>query len=47
MYWHHRSELTDSKKCTEYVLDEKGAKFYQVLCFISTVHMLLKELVIT
>jgi hypothetical protein len=40
-------ELTNGKKCTEYVFDEKGAKLYQVLCFISTVHTLLKGLVIT
>ena len=40
-------ELTNSKKWTEYVFDEKGAKLYQVLCFISTVHTLLKGLVST
>jgi hypothetical protein len=40
-------ESTNSKKCAEYVFDEKSAKLYQVLCFISTVHTLPKGLVIT
>ena len=40
-------ELTNSKKWTEYVFDEKSAKLYQGLCFVSTVHTSLKGLVIT
>jgi hypothetical protein len=40
-------ESTNSKKCAEYVFDEKSAKLYQVLCFISTVNMSLKGLMIT
>jgi uncharacterized CHY-type Zn-finger protein len=40
-------ESTNSKKCAAYVFDEKSAKLYQVLYFVSTVHTLLKALVIT
>jgi hypothetical protein len=40
-------ESTNSKKCAEYVFDEKSAKLCQLLCFISTVDMSLKGLVIT
>ena len=40
-------ESTNSKKWAEYVFDQKSAKLYQVLCFVSTVHTSLEGLVIT
>jgi hypothetical protein len=40
-------ESTNCKKWAEYIFDEKSAKLYQVLYFVSTVHTSFKGLVIT